>query len=135
MTILVTGGAGFIGSSLLRQLAPFKERLVCVDKFTYAASQDNVPDNVELYMTDLADEEAVRYLFEQETFTDIFHLAAESHVDNSINDCKPFIEANVIGTVNLLQLALEKEVNRFMHISTDEVFGSISEGSFNEQSR
>ena len=135
MTILVTGGAGFIGSSLLRQLTPFKERLVCVDKFTYAASQDNVPDNVELYMTDLADEEAVRYLFEQETFTDIFHLAAESHVDNSINDCKPFIEANVIGTVNLLQLALEKEVNRFMHISTDEVFGSISEGSFNEQSR
>jgi dTDP-glucose 4,6-dehydratase len=135
MTILVTGGAGFIGSSLLRQLAPFKERLVCVDKFTYAASQDNVPDNVELYMADLADEEAVRYLFEQETFTDIFHLAAESHVDNSIKDCKPFIEANVIGTVNLLQLALEKEVNRFMHISTDEVFGSISEGSFNEQSR
>lgn len=135
MTILVTGGAGFIGSSLLRQLAPFKERLVCVDKFTYAASQDNVPDNVELYMADLADEEAVRYLFEQETFTDIFHLAAESHVDNSIKDCKPFIEANVIGTVNLLQLALEKEVNRFMHISTDEVFGSISEGSFNEESR
>lgn len=135
MTILVTGGAGFIGSSLLRQLAPFKERLVCVDKFTYAANQDNVPDNVELYMADLADEEAVRYLFEQETFTDIFHLAAESHVDNSIKDCKPFIEANVIGTVNLLQLALEKEVNRFMHISTDEVFGSISEGSFNEESR
>ena len=95
----------------------------------------NVPDNVEIYMADLADEEAVRYLFDQETFTDIFHLAAESHVDNSIKDCKPFIQSNVIGTVNLLQLALEKELERFMHISTDEVFGSISEGSFNEQSR
>lgn len=135
MTILVTGGAGFIGSSLLRQLAKYNERLVCVDKFSYASKQDNVPDNVEIYMADLADEEAVRYLFDQETFTDIFHLAAESHVDNSIKDCKPFIQSNVIGTVNLLQLALEKEVERFMHISTDEVFGSISEGSFNEQSR
>ena len=135
MTILVTGGAGFIGSSLLRQLEPFNERLVCVDKFSYASKKDNVPEHVELYKVDLADEEAVRYLFEQETITDIFHLAAESHVDNSIKDCKPFIQSNVIGTVNLLQLALEKEVERFMHISTDEVFGSISEGSFNEESR
>lgn len=135
MTILVTGGAGFIGSSLLRQLAPFNERLVCVDKFSYASKKDNVPENVELYKVDLADEEAVRYLFEQETITDIFHLAAESHVDNSIKDCKPFIQANVIGTVNLLQCALENEVERFMHISTDEVFGSISKGSFNEESR
>ena len=69
---------------------------------------------MELYKVDLADEEAVRYLFEQETITDIFHLAAESHVDNSIKDCKPFIQANVIGTVNLLQCALENEVEKFM---------------------
>ena len=66
--------AGFIGSSLLRQLAPFNERLVCVDKFSYASKKDNVPEDVELYKVDLADEEAVRYLFEQETITDIFHL-------------------------------------------------------------
>ena len=77
MTILVTGGAGFIGSSLLRQLESFNERLVCVDKFSCASKKDNVPEDVELYKVDLADEDAVRYLFEQETITDIFHLAAE----------------------------------------------------------
>ena len=76
-------------------------------------------------------------MFEQETFGTVFHLAAESHVDNSINNPKPFIDTNVIGTVNLLQASLEHEVDRFMHISTDEVFGSIDfkDGSFNEESR
>jgi len=135
MSILVTGGAGFIGSSLLRQLQKYDERLVVADKISYAGKKSNLPDNVEFYEIDIASEDAVRYLFEQETIDTIFHLAAESHVDNSINNPKPFIDTNVIGTVNLLQVSLEHEVDRFMHISTDEVFGSISYGSFNEESR
>lgn len=134
MTILVTGGAGFIGSSLLRQLKT-DEKIVCIDKITYAGNRNHVPLNVKFYQVDLWEEDAVRYVFEQEKITSIFHLAAESHVDNSIKNCKPFIESNIIGTVNLLQCALENEVERFMHISTDEVFGSIEEGSFDESSR
>ena len=137
MSILVTGGAGFIGSQLLRSLNKFGERLVVADKISYAGKKSNLPDNIEFYKIDIASDDAVRYLFEQETFDTVFHLAAESHVDNSIKNPKPFIDTNVIGTVNLLQASLEHEVDRFMHISTDEVFGSIDfkDGSFNELSR
>ena len=137
MSILVTGGAGFIGSQLLRSLNKFGERLVVADKISYAGKKSNLPENIEFYKIDIASDDAVRYLFEQETFDTVFHLAAESHVDNSIKNPKPFIDTNVIGTVNLLQASLEHEVDRFMHISTDEVFGSIDfkDGSFNEVSR
>ena len=137
MSILVTGGAGFIGSQLLRSLNKFGERLVVADKISYAGKKSNLPENIEFYKIDIASDDAVRYLFEQETFDTVFHLAAESHVDNSIKNPKPFIDTNIIGTVNLLQASLEHEVDRFMHISTDEVFGSISvkDGSFNELSR
>ena len=137
MSILVTGGAGFIGSQLLRSLNKFGERLVVADKISYAGKKSNLPDNIEFYKIDIASDDAVRYLFEQETFDTVFHLAAESHVDNSIKNPKPFIDTNIIGTVNLLQASLEHEVDRFMHISTDEVFGSIDfkDGSFNELSR
>ena len=134
MSILVTGGAGFIGSSLLRQLK-VDEEIICIDKITYAANKSNVPLYVKLYEVDLWHEDSVRHVFEKEKITSIFHLAAETHVDNSIKNCKPFIESNIIGTVNLLQCALENEVEKFMHISTDEVFGSIEEGSFFEGSR
>jgi dTDP-glucose 4,6-dehydratase len=134
MSILVTGGAGFIGSSLLRQLK-VDEEIICIDKITYAGNKSNVPLYVKLYEVDLWHEDSVRHVFEKEKITSIFHLAAETHVDNSIKNCKPFIESNIIGTVNLLQCALENEVEKFMHISTDEVFGSIEEGSFFEGSR
>jgi dTDP-glucose 4,6-dehydratase len=134
MSILVTGGAGFIGSNLLRHLEKEDTEVICVDKLSYASDERNLPDYVKFYRTDLSDEEAIQYVFEQENIEQVFHLAAESHVDNSINDCKPFVQSNVIGTVNLLQCALEHEVDGFMHISTDEVFGSILFSSFNENS-
>ena len=135
MSILVTGGAGFIGSNLLRHLEQEDTEVICVDKLSYASDERNLPDYVKFYRTDLSDEEAIEHVFEQENNEQVFHLAAESHVDNSINDCKPFVQSNVLGTVNLLQCALEHDVDRFMHISTDEVFGSILSGSFSETSQ
>jgi len=133
MTILVTGGAGFIGSNLLYTLIDtYEEDVVCVDSLTYAGNERNVPDSVSLYPYDIADKVGIDELFKIYKPRYVFHLAAESHVDNSIKDCSLFIHTNVVGTVNLLNAALENGVEKFMHISTDEVYGSIEEGSFTE---
>jgi dTDP-glucose 4,6-dehydratase len=135
MTILVTGGAGFIGSNLLHHLIKtVDEEVVCIDKLTYAADWHNIPDDVKFYTTDIADEHNCEYIFKKHKPKTIFHLAAESHVDNSIKDCSQFLHTNINGTVNLLNLSVKYEVERFMHISTDEVYGSIEEGHFTELS-
>lgn len=135
MTILVTGGAGFIGSNLLHHLIKtVDEEIVCIDKLTYAADRNNVPDGMKFYATDIADEHNCEYIFKKHKPKTIFHLAAESHVDNSIKDCSQFLHTNINGTVNLLNLSVKYEVERFMHISTDEVYGSIEEGYFTELS-
>jgi dTDP-glucose 4,6-dehydratase len=135
MTILVTGGAGFIGSNLLHHLVEsYDEEVICIDKLTYAADWHNIPDPVKFYTTDIADDHNCEYIFKKHKPTIVFHLAAESHVDNSIEDCSPFIHTNVVGTVNLLNLSLKYEVQKFIHISTDEIYGSIEEGYFTENS-
>jgi dTDP-glucose 4,6-dehydratase len=135
MTILVTGGAGFIGSNLLHHLVnTIDDEIICVDNLTYASDWHNIPDPVKLYTTDIADEHNCEYIFKKYKPKTIFHLAAESHVDNSIKDCSQFIHTNIIGTVNLLKLSLKYEIDRFMHISTDEVYGTINEDSFTEKS-
>lgn len=134
MTILVTGGAGFIGSNFLHHLSTFEDDIVCVDSLTYAADWKNIPDSVVLYTVDIASREACEEVFNKHKIKTIFHFAAESHVDNSIRDCSKFIHSNIEGTVNLLNLALKYEVEKFIHISTDEVYGSISYGSFTEYS-
>jgi dTDP-glucose 4,6-dehydratase len=135
MTILVTGGAGFIGSNLLHHLIKnAEEEIICIDKLTYAADRNNVPDGMKFYATDIADEHNCEYIFKKHKPKTIFHLAAESHVDNSIKDCSQFLHTNINGTVNLLNLSVKYEVERFMHISTDEVYGSIEEGYFTELS-
>ena len=135
MTILVTGGAGFIGSNLLHHLVKScDEEVICIDKLTYAADWHNIPDTVKFYTTDIADEHNCDYIFKKHKPTVVFHLAAESHVDNSIENCSPFIHTNIIGTVNLLNLSLKYEVQKFIHISTDEIYGSIEEGYFTENS-
>lgn len=134
MTILVTGGAGFIGSNLLHHLIKNSNQdIVCVDKFGYA-SDIRMIDHLDIQCehVDISDRDRVFEIFDRYRPTDIFHLAAESHVDNSIKDSQPFVFSNVVGTVNLLDAARKYEVNRFMHISTDEVYGSIEEGSFRE---
>jgi len=133
MTILVTGGAGFIGSNLLHELIDtYEGDVVCVDALTYAANSNYIPEGVILYPYDISDKDQVDKVFAEYKPKYVFHLAAESHVDNSIKDCSPFIQSNIIGTVNLLNAALEYNVEKFMHISTDEVYGSIEEGSFTE---
>jgi dTDP-glucose 4,6-dehydratase len=135
MSILVTGGAGFIGSNLLHHLIKtLDEEIICIDKLTYAADRNNVPDAIKFYATDIADEHNCEYIFKKHKPKTIFHLAAESHVDNSIKDCSQFLHTNINGTVNLLNLSVKYEVERFMHISTDEVYGSIEEGYFTELS-
>lgn len=134
MTILVTGGAGFIGSNFLQHLKIVTdEEIVCVDKLTYAGKRNNVPSNAKLYVADIAGEDAIETIFERHDIKTVFHFAAESHVDNSIKDCSEFIRTNIVGTVNLLNASLKHNVEKFMHISTDEVYGSIENGSFTEK--
>ena len=133
MTILVTGGAGFIGSHLLESLVNYcDDEIVCIDALTYASDKNNIPSKVLLYPYDISNKDEVYEVFSAYKPNYVFHLAAESHVDNSIEDCSPFIQSNIIGTVNLLNASLEYNVEKFMHISTDEVYGSIEEGSFTE---
>lgn len=135
MSILVTGGAGFIGSNFLHQLIQeTDEEIVCIDKLTYAADWHNIPDHIKFYTIDIASEVDCKSVFNAHKIKTIFHFAAESHVDNSIKDCSEFIHTNISGTVNLLNLSIKNEVEKFIHISTDEVYGSIHEGSFTEDS-
>ena len=144
-TILVTGGAGFIGSHVIRQFVKKYPdyKLVNLDKLTYAGNLENLKDieefpNYEFVKGDIYDAEFLDQLFEKYAFDGIIHLAAESHVDRSITDPNEFIKTNIVGTVNLLNVAKKYWANDFegklfYHISTDEVFGSLGEeGYFKE---
>lgn len=139
--ILVTGGAGFIGLNfvkLLREKLSTAEEILVVDKLTYASRHDALIsiDNIKFEQVDIADKEHLKTVFEKYHIDSIVNFAAESHVDNSIKDCMPFVYSNIIGTINLLQLSLEFGVTRFLQISTDEVFGQvISPNSFDENSK
>lgn len=145
-TILLTGGAGFIGSHLTRLFVNKypQYKIVNLDKLTYAGNLENLRDidglpNYEFVKGDIADLELMRSLFSKYRFDGVLHCAAESHVDRSIKDPLAFALTNVIGTVSLLQAAKESwqddmEAKRFYHISTDEVYGSLGkEGFFTEE--
>jgi len=136
--LLITGGAGFIGSHVVRRfLTNYPNyQIVNLDKLTYAGNLDNLRDvenrdNYTFEKGDICDESHVRKLFEKYHFNGVIHLAAESHVDRSISDPMAFVRTNVIGTVNLLNIAKEHWVDktdcRFYHVSTDEVYGSLGE--------
>ena len=125
--IFVTGGAGFIGSNFVHYLSRKGfDDIIILDMLTYAGDMDNLyPLDYPVKGVDLFHETHLERLFARYRPRFIFHFAAETHVDNSIHDVNPFIDANVIGTVNLLNLAVKYKVEKFHHISTDEVYGSL----------
>jgi dTDP-glucose 4,6-dehydratase len=149
MTVLVTGGAGFIGSALVRRLVGAGERVVTVDKLTYAGNRDNIAvvegNPLHTFIrADISDRGTMRAAFAQHRPDVIYHLAAETHVDRSIDAPAPFVETNVGGTAALLETALHywrgldaagQAAFRFLHVSTDEVYGELGPtGAFEEQS-
>ncbi len=148
-TLLVTGGAGFIGSALVRRLArEARYRVVNLDKLTYAANLDSVAEaegpGYAFVRADVCDAAAVREVLERHRPVAVVHLAAESHVDRSIDGPAAFVQTNVVGTFTLLDETLRywrtlppdaAAAFRFVHVSTDEVFGTLGPtGLFTEDS-
>lgn len=149
MTILITGGAGFIGSAVVRQyIAETNETIINLDKLTYAGNLESLgaaredPRHV-FEQADILDAAALARIFAEHRPRAVMHLAAESHVDRSIDGPAEFIETNIVGTSTLLEAArqywdgmegAEREAFRFHHVSTDEVYGTLGpEGLFTEE--
>ena len=143
--VLVTGGCGFIGSNFVKYLISLKCYFpIILDKLTYAGSKENInqisEERFELVEGDICDEQLLLNLFKKYKFDGVFHLAAESHVDRSIDAPREFIDTNIIGTFNLLQASranISKNKNnfKFIHVSTDEVYGDLGpDGYFDEES-
>ena len=131
MRLLVTGAAGFIGSTYVH-LVEDEHDVVVLDKLTYAGRRENLPDGVELVVGAIEDRDLVLEL--TDGVDAIVNFAAESHVDRSIADQNAFARTHVIGTGVLLDAVRERGVPRFLQVSTDEVYGSIEDGSFTETS-
>jgi len=147
--VLVTGGAGFIGSAVCRHLIASGYGVVNVDKLTYAGNLESLRDlaghsEYRFHQLDICDEAAVLETMRNEHIDAVMHLAAESHVDRSIDGPAEFLQTNVVGTFSLLNAALtywrelqpkKREAFRFHHVSTDEVFGDLpfDEGVFTEE--
>ena len=140
MRYFVTGGAGFIGSHFVRLLlatnSGLVEQVTVFDKFTYSGNPANLADFAEdsrfrLVKGDICDSSLVKSSLRDHDV--VIHFAAESHVDRSIQSASPFILSNVLGTQTLLEAARDNNVTTFIHVSTDEVYGSIDSGSWTEE--
>jgi len=134
MKLLVTGGAGFIGSCFVRLALTegWAKHMVILDKLTYAGNLENVQPVAEhpgysFAHTDICDSEAIDHIFAKESPDAVIHFAAESHVDRSIHSPAQAIQTNFSGTFTLLEATRRHKIARFVHISTDEVYGSIDE--------
>jgi dTDP-glucose 4,6-dehydratase len=139
MKLLVTGGLGFIGSNFVRYM--LKEHpgitITNLDAKTYAGNPANLTDiesdpRYSLVCGNISDHDVVESVFSRYDIDMVVHFAAESHVDRSIHDSTPFVITNVLGTQTLLEAALRHDCKRFVHVSTDEVYGSKDTGSFRE---
>jgi dTDP-glucose 4,6-dehydratase len=135
-TLLVTGGAGFIGSNFVRyMLHHHSYRIINLDKLTYAGNLENLADveshpNYRFVKGDICDRLLLENLFEEETIDAVLNFAAESHVDRSILGARVFVETNVLGTQTLLDVAKHYGVERFLQVSTDEVYGTLGETGY-----
>jgi dTDP-glucose 4,6-dehydratase len=138
MRLLITGGAGFIGSNYVRMLVNGElkgiSKLIVLDKLTYSGNKQNLNDldssSFEFIQGDICDSELVSNLSKQ--VDAIVNFAAESHVDRSIDSSREFFQTNVLGVHTLLESARKSDVGIFLQVSTDEVYGSITEGSWDE---
>ena len=132
MKLLVTGGAGFIGSAFIRMALSeqWAEHILNLDKLTYAGNLENLESvsdsqSYAFVQADICDSDAIENIFSTETPDAVVHFAAESHVDRSIHSPAPVITTNFNGTFTLLEAARRQKIARFVHVSTDEVYGSI----------
>jgi len=141
--ILVTGGAGFIGSAFVRLLSrglslqKTVPEIIIIDKLTYAGDLKRLKEvkgKFKFYKIDICNKNGVGSIFAKEKPDIVVHFAAESHVDRSIDDATPFIYTNIKGTQILLDASRNYKVSKFIHISTDEVYGEILNGKFSENS-
>ncbi|MDP7067980.1 MAG: dTDP-glucose 4,6-dehydratase, partial [Acidimicrobiales bacterium] len=134
-----TGGAGFIGSNFVRfHLANSDDEITILDSLTYAGSRDTILDFVDdprvaFIEGDICDRETVAFAMKHHRA--VVHFAAESHVDRSIEGSERFVTTNCVGTNTLCDLASDMEIERFVHISTDETYGSLERGSFTENDK
>lgn len=136
MKILITGGAGFIGTNFVRYIHDkYDYEIVVLDKLTYAGNKDNLKDvlsDIQFIKGDIGSEGDVKTAMQDCDL--VVNFAAETHVDRSITDPSIFVKTDVLGTYNLLEHVRKYDVDKYLQISTDEVYGSIENGSFTEES-
>lgn len=135
--ILVTGAAGFIGSEFVRQAVKKGYEVIVIDKLTYAGDLkrlEEIKGKYKFYRTDICNKRVMERILKKEKPRIIVNFAAETHVDRSIDNVSPFIEANIKGTQTLLDISRKYEIGKFIQISSDEVYGEIKKGEFIEDS-
>jgi len=135
--ILITGGAGFIGSAFTRLAVKRDYQVIVLDNLAYAGDLvrlKEIKGRYKFYKADICRRKQIESIFEKEKPQIILNFAAQTHVDRSIQDARPFMETNILGTQGLLDAAKKYKLNKVIHLSSDEVYGEILKGQFNENS-